>query len=237
MNKKIDEYLAMCESTNLYLDTHREVYAANEAVVKVKDELAAKIVKANDLKVQQSGTTKLETAAKTTVKDFVVDKALLVIRGLNALGVERNDVRLMTLCKVRPSALQKMKEGELVLKLRELYSAAAPEVEALKIWNVKQEDIDDLGASTEDYKSISPKIRNIKVTSTSATDLLKRERDELEELFQSKLDIMLSTYSQVKPDFYNGYLKVRAVVSRSSGRSKSTAKSSTDTTTDSTATA
>lgn len=126
-----------------------------------------------DLKQKQAVSTKADTAIKGYRKEDMIANLMEVAAGIAVIGAEKNDVRLKMVGNVCESALKNMRKSDLVVKGHEVYETAMYIVPELVVWSVTQDEIDDLGESTDNYLSQNPTIRNIRAQSTQATAEIK----------------------------------------------------------------
>jgi len=121
---------------------------------------------------------------------------------------------------IRESALKSMRESDLVLKGHEVYVSAMTIPTELIGWNVTQQEIDDLGDSTDSYLSQNPTIRNIRAKSTQATSEIKEKMDESYNLIKDPLDALMLPFKKINPTFYGEYLNTRLIISHAATHQK-----------------
>ena len=118
----------------------------------------------------------------------MIANLLVVAAGVSAVGAEKNDVKLKLAGAVTAPALNNMRESDLVVQGHALYEVAMTIPNELLTWDVTQDEIDDLGSSTDSYMSQNPTIRNIVAKSTQATTEMKEKLNESYNLIKDPLD-------------------------------------------------
>lgn len=214
MNRKELNLEGMIQSVVGGLDNNQLLISDKTAIVAVLTKLKANLVAIKDLKQKQAVSTKADTAIKSYRKEDMIANLMEVAAGIAAVGAEKNDVRLKMVGDVSESALKNMRESDLVVKGHEVYETALSIVPELVVWSVTQDEIDDLGESTDSYLSQNPTIRNIRARSTQATAEIKEKIDESYGLIKDPLDALMLPFKKINPTFYGEYENTRLIIDR-----------------------
>jgi len=220
MNRKEIDLLTMMESVTELLDNNISLINDKPAIVNILATLKENIVNIKQLKQKQAVSTKADYAIKEYRKEDMIANFLVIQAGVGAVGVEKNDVRLKTWSVTTEADLNHMRESKLVQKGHELYELAMTVPGELSAWNVTQEEIDDLGASTDSYLDQNPTIRNIKSKSTQATTEMKAKLNESHSLIKDELDVLIVPFKKINPTFYGEYMNTRIIISHAATHTK-----------------
>lgn len=220
MNRKEIDLLGMMESVVEGLDNNISLIVSKPAIVAVQTKLKANTVEIKSLKQKQAVSTKADTAIKIYKREDMIVNFLNVAAGVAAVGAEKNDVRLKMAGTVTEAALKSMRESDLVVKGHELYEVAMTIAPELVSWSVTQDEINDLGESTDSYLSQNPTIRNIKARSTQATAEIKEKLNESYSLIKDQLDAFMLPFKKINPTFYGEYLNTRLIINRAATHPK-----------------
>jgi len=220
MDRKELNLFGMIESVVEFLDNNQQLIADKPGIVVVYTKLKANVAEVKSLKLKQAVSTKPDTAIKAYKKDDMVANLFVVAAGVAAVGVEKNDVRLKMAGAVTESALKNLRESDLVIKGHEVYEAAMTIPAELVKWGVTQDEIDDLGDSTDSYLSQNPTIRNIKAKSTQATKLMREKLAESLDLIKNSLDTLMLPFKKINPTFFGLYSTTRVIIDRAATHSK-----------------
>ena len=225
MNRKELDLESMIESVVELLDNNQSLISDKQSIVAVHTKLKVNIADVKSLKQKQAISTKADYAIKSYKKEDMIANLLVVAAGVAAVGAEKNDVKLKMAGAVTEPALKNMRESDLVLKGHEIYEAAITIIPELLAWNVTQDEVDDLGDSTDSYLSQNPTIRNIKAKSTQATAEIKVKVNESYNLIKDPLDALMLPFKKINPTFYGEYLNTRQIVSHAATHPKPMEKS------------
>jgi hypothetical protein len=220
MNRREIDLLGMIESVAEGLDNNISLIAGKPSIMDVNIKLKGNIADIKLLKQKQAVSTKSDYTIKEYKKEDMIANLLVIKAGLAAVGAEKNDVKLKTLSAISESTIRNMRESDLVVKGHEFYEAAMAIAPELVLWGVTQEEIDDLGESTDSYLSQNPTIRNIKARSTQATAEIKEKLNESYSLIKDQLDAFMLPFKKINPTFYGEYMNTRIIVSHAATHSK-----------------
>lgn len=220
MNRKELDLLSMIESVVEGLDNNLSLISDKPGITAVQVKLKANIAEVLGLKQKQAISTKADYAIKSYKREDLTANILGIAAGVAAVGAEKNDVRLKLAGAITESALKSMRESDLVLKGHEVYVSAMTIPTELVSWNVTQDEIDDLGDSTDSYLSQNPTIRNIRAKSTQATSEIKEKLDESYNLIKDPLGALMLPFKKINPTFYGEYLNTRLIISHAATHTK-----------------
>jgi len=224
MNRNEINLLGMIESVEECLTNNYSLISDKPAIVAVKTTLKTNIVDIHSLIPKQAASTKADTAVKSYKKEDMIANMLVVSAGVAAVGAEKNDVKLKMAASVSESALNNMRESDLVIKGHELYEAAKTIIPELAAWSVTEDEIDDLGESTDSYLGQNPTIRNIKSRSVQATVEIKAKLDASYKLIKEQLDAFILPFKKINPTFYGEYQNTRLIINRAATHPKQEVK-------------
>lgn len=220
MNRKEIDLLTMMESVTELLDNNISLINDKPAIVNILAILKENIVNIKQLKQKQAVSTKADFAIKEYRREDMIANLLVVKAGVAAVATEKNDVKLKTVTAVTDSAINNMRESSLVQTGHDIYEAAMPIAPELLGWKVTQQEIDDLGASTDSYLDQNPTIRNIRAKSTQATAEMKLKLDESYSLIKNGLDTLIVPFKKINPTFYGEYMNTRIIISHAATHPK-----------------
>ena len=220
MNRKEINLLGMLESVVEGLDINEPLISNKPAIMAVKSRLKRNIVVVKGLQQKQAVGTKADTAIKNYKREDMTANLLNVAAGITAVGAEKNDIRLKMAGAVTEPALNGMRESDLVIRAHEVYETAMSIAPELVTWGISQDEIDDLGASSDSYLSQNPTIRNIKAKSVEATTEIKQKLNESYSLVKDPLDALMLPFKKINPTFYGEYLNTRLIIDRAATHPK-----------------
>lgn len=220
MTRKEIDLLTMMESVTELLNNNISLINDKPAIVNILTLLKENIVNIKLLKQKQALSTKVDYAIKEYRKEDMIANFLVIQAGVAAVGIEKNDVNLKMGSMTTEAALNHMRESNLVQKGHELYELAMTIAPELTRWNVTQEEINDLGASTDSYLDQNPTIRNIRAKSTQATSEMKVKLNESYSLIKNELDTLIVPFKKINPTFYGEYMNTRIIISHAATHPK-----------------
>ena len=220
MNRKEIDLLTMMESVTELLDNNISLINDKPAILNILATLKGNIVNIKLLKQKQAVSTKADFAIKEYRREDMIANLFVVKAGVAAVATEKNDVKLKTVTAVTDSAINHMRESKLVQIGHDIYEAAMTIAPELLGWNVTQDEIDDLGASTDSYLDQNPTIRNIRAKSTQATSEMKAKLNESHSLIKNELDTLIVPFKKINPTFYGEYMNTRIIISHAATHPK-----------------
>ncbi|MDD5185746.1 MAG: hypothetical protein PHS84_10855 [Paludibacter sp.] len=220
MNRKQIDLSEMIESVSKVLDDNASLISDKPSIVAVNTKLKENMVEVKELKQKQAVSTKPNYTIKEYKKEDMIANLLVVKAGVTAVGIDKNDVKLKTISEVTESAIKNMRESDLVVYGHDLYVAAMTIPAELLVWGVTQDEIDDLGDSTDSYLDQNPTIRNIKAKSSQATTEIKGKLNVSLKLIKETLDPLIEPFKKMNPTFYGEYQNTRIIVSHAATHPK-----------------
>ena len=224
MNRKEINLLGMLESVVKGLDINEPLISDKPAIMAVKSRLKRNIVVIKGLKQKQAVGTKADTAIKNYKREDMTANLLNVAAGIAAVGAEKNDVRLKMTGAVKEPVIKDMRESDLVIRAHGVYETAMSIAPELVTWGISQDEIDDLGASSDSYLDQNQTIRNIKAKSVEATTEIKQKLNESYNLIKDPLDALMLPFKKINPTFYGEYLNTRLIIDRAATHQKAEQK-------------
>jgi len=204
----------MMQSVDQFFTINHSLISSNPAIVSTAGKLKSLIGDINALSQVQAVSTKTESTIKANARNSMIDNVLKVAAGMSAHAATTGDTRLKMTADIVSSDLKKMRDSDLVIKIRALYDAALPVATELAVWGVVQADIDKLNTDAGQYTAQSPDIRNLKVKTVQATSDLKAKLDEANALIKNNLDAMMLPFKNLNPSLHGEYLNARAIINR-----------------------
>ena len=204
----------MMQSVDQFFTINQSLISSNPAIVTVANKLKSLIGDINAHSRVQAVSTKAESAIKADVRNSMIDNVLKVAAGISAHAADSGDTHLKMTADITHSELKKMRDADLVIKIRALYDAALPVAAALAVWGVTQADIDALNTGAGQYTAQSPGIRNLKAKTVQATTDLKVKFDEANALIKETLDPMMLPFKNLNPSLHGEYLNARTIIDR-----------------------
>jgi len=220
MNRKEIDLLTMMESVAEGLDNNMSLISDKPAIMETNNKLKGNLAEIKLLKQKQAVSTKADYAIKEYRREDMIANLLVVKAGVAAVATEKDDVKLKTVSAVTDSAINHMRESNLVQTGHDIYEAAMTIAPELSRWNVTQEEINDLGDSTDSYLDQNPTIRNIRAKSTQATAEMKAKLNESHSLIKDKLDALILPFKKINPTFYGEYMNTRIIISHAATHPK-----------------
>ena len=207
----------MMQSVDKFFSNHQSQISNIPAIVAASNKLKSLIGDINSHSQVQAVSTKADSAIKADAKNSIIDNVLKVAAGMAAHAASTSDTRLKIAADITRSELKKMRDADLLIKIRAIHDAALPIVAELAIWGVTPSDVDALVSIADEYSTQSPGIRNLKAKTTQATINLKAKFDETNTLIKSTLDPMMLPFKNLNPTLHGEYLKARVIIDLGGG--------------------
>lgn len=154
-----------------------------------------------------SGVTK----TKKSTKEALIKKMLSISKKCigYASGVE--DLIFLQLIKITKSQLKTNADADLVKKAEDMIRNVVPKLADLVVYGIIASDLETLTVLKDDFLSIYTKPTSEKESTAQLTvrlNLLYKQADAV----LLKIDDQLGSLFDIEPEFYDGYLRKRALV-------------------------
>lgn len=172
----------------------------------------------HSLNEAQSVSTRADFAIKAEDKKVLIDNAIKVSDGLKAIAAMKKDIRLKVEADVSRWELGRLRENDMLIRLKQLHVAAQPYLAELLTLGVEASVVDSLDGDSSKLMKTSPVIRNIKVKTRQATLELGQTVVSTNTLIRETLDPMMLPFKNLNPTLYGEYQNARKVADVQGGR-------------------
>ncbi|MFT3752018.1 MAG: hypothetical protein QM800_03805 [Paludibacter sp.] len=115
----------------------------------------------------------METNIKGKLKEELTASTLKIAAAMTAVAASTSNIRLRAVADVSKTSLNRMREGDYIVKVRSISQEAVPLATELATWEVTQQEIDRLGTKLDSFSQAAPINRNMEVSNAQATANLK----------------------------------------------------------------
>ena len=187
-------------------------------IMSVYADLKANNIKIRSLTELQSVSTKADFEIKSEDKQSLLDTAVKVVDGLKVMAATHNDTRLKVETKLSRWDLSRMRESDMIVRLKQLGAVAMPYAEELIQLSITMEELKSLNSDSDKLLKVTPVIKNIEGKSTQATTELGQTIVDTNKMIRETLDPLMLQFKLMNKTLYGEYLNARKVVDRSAGR-------------------
>lgn len=173
----------------------------------------------HSLNEAQSVSTRADFAIKAEDRKMLLDNGLKVSDGLKAIAAMNKDTRLKVEADVSRWELGRLRENDMLIRLKQLHATAQPYMAELLALGVEASVVDSLDSDSSKLMQTSPAIRNIKVKTRQATIELGETVISTNNLIRETLDPMMLPFKNINPTLYGEYQNARKVADVKGGRS------------------
>ena len=217
MNRRELNLFVMFQTLEEFFETNLSSFEDKATIMGSIAELKSRNVSIRSLSELQSVSTKADFAIKSEDKQLLIDTAIKVSEGLKVLAATHKDTRLKIEAQLSRWDLGRLREGDLLVRLKQLYVSAAPhELELLPL-GVSKEEIDSLDSDSNKLMKSSPVIKNIKAKTTQATAELGQTVVDTNTFIREMLDSLMLQFKNLNPTLYGEYQQARKTVDRQAG--------------------
>jgi len=217
MNRRELNLFAMFQTLEEFLDKNLSSFEDKPAIMGCITELKSRNASIGSLNELQSVSTKADFAIKSEDKQLLIDTAIKISDGLKVLAATYKDTRLKIEAQVSRWDLGRLREGDLLVRLKQLYVSAAPHESELLPLGISKEEIDSLDSDTSKLMKSSPVIKNIKAKTTQATAELGQTVVDTNTFIREMLDSLMLQFKNLNSTLYGEYQNARKIVDRPAG--------------------
>ncbi|HEY6915202.1 MAG TPA: hypothetical protein VI413_11040 [Paludibacter sp.] len=220
MNRREMNLSGTFQTLEEFLNDNLSSFDGNEPILGVIGELKIKNTKIRSLNELQAKSTEADYAIKSQDEHILIDIAIKVSDGLKVIAASRKDTRLKIEAKVSRWELGRMREGDMFIRLKQLYVAALPFVEDLLSLRVSKDEIDSLNIDESELAKSTPAIQNVKAKTKQATAELRQTIADTNNLIRETLDPLMLEYKIKNPTLYGEFKMARKIIDRAAGQAK-----------------
>lgn len=166
----------------------------------------------------QSVSTRAEFYIKAEDKKILLNNAISVSDGLKVIAAMKNDSHLKIEADVTRWELGRMRENDMLIRLKQLHTSALPYIEELIAIGVSAEVTNSLDGDTSKLMKSSPMIKNIRVKTVQATSELGELVVATNNLIRDTLDPLMLMFKNLNSTLYGEYNNARKIVDIRGGR-------------------
>ncbi|HBK30728.1 MAG TPA: hypothetical protein DDZ96_06090 [Porphyromonadaceae bacterium] len=164
--------------------------------------------------VDIKGLTKLKQLKKADLEN----RTIKVSDALHAYAVAQKDVKLASLSDRTLSEVKSIRESDLPVTAKAIYTAANPLAEALVPFKTTADEITALGEAAESFPKHYPDRETLIAQRKQATSNLKAKIKEGMELLHNEIDILMLPFRASDPTFYGEYRNARSIINIRGGK-------------------
>ena len=217
MNRREINLTGMFLTLEEFLTANLSSIEDKPLIMSVYAELKVNNLKIRGLNESQSVSTKAEFAIKKKDKKSLIVIAIKVVDGLKVMAATHNDTRLKVETKLSLWDLSRMRENDMIVRLKQLGAAAMPYAEELLQLGITKEELESLNSDSDKLLKATPTIKNIEAKTTQATTELGQIIADTNTMIRETLDPLMLQFKLMNSTLYGEYLNARKVVDRSAG--------------------
>ena len=219
MNRRELNLSGMFQTLEEFLNNNLSSFEDKPLIMNVIADLGQRNQTIRSLNEAQSVSTRAEFYIKAEDKKVLIDNALKVSDGLKVIATMKKDSRLKIEAEISRWDLGRMRENDMLVRLKQLYVAAQPYVDELIPLGISADIIDSLNSDSSKLMKSSPMIKNIKVKTTQATAELGQLVVDTNNMIRETLDPLMLMFKNLNPTLYGEYQNARKIIDRPGGRS------------------
>ena len=210
MLKKQQNRLSMFEAVHSYLKENESAFAGTSELVDAMNTLRAKIDGIIEVEDLRSNVSKGRTSLKNETRNAAITSGNALAGAMYALGKKTKNVTLVDKANVTISALDSMRDIELVLFLNSTKELAMSYLQELSGFGITAEKFEEFKQKFNLYFEALSARESSRATRMSALRTLAANFTETEELLKS-INKLVESYRTSNKQFFNGYIAARSV--------------------------
>jgi len=219
MNRREMNLFAMFQTVEEFFDTNLPSFKDKPVILDSITELKSSNTNIFSLNELQSVSTKADFAIKSEDKLSLIDTAIKVSDGLKVVAATHKDTRLKIEAQVSRWDLGRLREGDLIIRLKQLNATAAPYTTELLSQGILKEEIDALDTDTGKLMKSSPVIKNKQAKTTQATAELGQMVIDTNNFIRETIDALMLQFKNLNSTLYGEYQNARKIIDRPGGYS------------------
>ncbi|HET7733090.1 MAG TPA: hypothetical protein VFK73_04555 [Paludibacter sp.] len=220
MNRREMNLSGTFQTLEEFLNDNLSSFDGNEPILSVIGELKIKNTKIRSLNELQAKSTEADYAVKSEDEHILIDIAIKVSDGLKVIAATRKDTRLKIEARVSRWELGRMREGDMFVRLKQLYVAALPFTQELLLLKVSKDEIDSLNIDESELDKSTPAIENVKAKTKQARAELRQVIADTNKLIRETLDPLMLQFKILNPTLYGEFKNARKIIDRAAGYAK-----------------
>ncbi|MCB9001302.1 MAG: hypothetical protein H6537_04920 [Bacteroidales bacterium] len=203
----------MVETTLSFLDENVATWQSIAKIGEVKNKLSDVNQAIDKAAADQSNAQVNMGKIKTELKRTICEKADIMNDIVEAFALITGNEMLAQTMADSASDLFKMKNDDMLRRVKQIIDAATANKEALTAdYGFTTEQITDLQADYDRFLELNGQPHEYRVKSSVATLTLEELFAEASNLLTNQLDNLMKIFKRRDANLYNGYLKARMVV-------------------------
>jgi hypothetical protein len=202
----------MLDAVKAYLDRNASIWSAIPIIGILVSQLNDFIVAITGHKEAQAAAQVFVHKNKKQQKLVVAEKADILNDALEAFAAVEEDAELESKAAKSYSDLYKLRNEDFKTVITETITLLEDKLKDLADYGVAEPQLTDLKNSFDNFLEISGQPRQYRIASVVATESLKEQFTQSNDLLERKLDKVMKRFKNSNPQFYKGYLAARVVV-------------------------
>lgn len=203
----------MVETTLSFLDEKAAIWQSIAKIGEVKNQLSQLNLEIDNAAEEQQQSEVFVGKIKANLKRTICEKADIVNDIVEVYALITADEKLVQTMADSASDLFKMKNGDMLRRVKQIIDAAVAHQEQLVAeYGMTAEQVSDLQADYDRFLELNGQPREYQVKTSVATQTLTELFSQINDLLTNKLDNLMKIFKRRDPNFYSGYLKARIIV-------------------------
>lgn len=213
MNQRQMNSKHMLDVSLSYLNSNSAIWQSIAKIGEVKNQLDAISLAVDNAAEEQEQSQVTIGKIKLALKHTICEKADILNDVVEVFALMNGKPKLADKMSDNASDLLKMKNEDMLRRVKQIINAASENQEALTAdYGLTAEQITDLQADCNHFLELNGQPREYQIKSSMATKSLEDLISEANNLLSNQLDNLMKIFKRRNPSFYNGYLKARMVV-------------------------
>ena len=213
MNQRQMNSKHMLDTSLSYLNGKSAIWQGIAKIGEVKNQLNVISLAIDNAADEQEQSQVTIGKIKLTLKHTICEKADILNDVVEVFALMNDNPTLADKMDDSISNLLKMKNENMLRRVKQIITAASENQEALTAdYGITAEQITDLQADYNHFLELNGQPREYQIKSSMATKSLENLVSEANSLLSNRLDNLMKIFKRRNSSFYNGYLKARMVV-------------------------
>jgi len=220
MNRREINLHGMLLTVEEFLIDNQSSFANKPAILSCMATLKEKNAGIESLSQAQAISTKADFLIKGDDKKSLIDTAIKISDGMKGHAAATQDTRLKVEAEISRWDMNRMRENDLVIRLKRLHEVALPLATYLLESGISQAEIDSLDTNSDKLMKTNPAIQNVKAKTTQATAEMGQTVVDTNNMLRDTLDPLMLQFKTLNATLYGEYQNARKIIDRPAGYSK-----------------
>lgn len=217
MTKNQSNKVRMYFATSRVLDENSSLFSSIEALINAHNALKSNMEVLGDYRQIQAMKSSGLTTQKQVLRGKMMQLLLRTCSALKAHALVSENIELKQKCTYNKTEFVRMSDPVFADVARLILDLALPLIDALGIYFLEQQHLDELADLIVQFKASIPGKRAASSVSKVSTKMIQEIIHKNDTLLKESLDNLMDPFEYVQPDFYRAYKNARIIVDYKGG--------------------